>query len=460
MVTFSHLDHGTDEQLWRASARLAATPELNVRLDDFTRLVLVSAHPDDETLAAAGLLLQAARHGLEIRLVAATDGEASHPGSSTHSPEQLAVIRRQELAHAVGLVAPGTLIAELGIPDGHVAAESEQLRRAILAECGPEPGGSLIVAPWRSDGHADHDAAGEAAAAAARESGNPLLEYPIWLWHWGSPDSPSVPWASMRRLTLDAAEAARKESAVSCHFSQNSPLSDLPGDETLLSEAMISHFSRPFETFIDAAGFLVPDGEQRLSWAQSQFDAVHRNLAEPWSAPEAWYEERKRLLTLAALPSRHYGSALEIGCSTGVLTRDLAARCDSVLAVDLSAEAVKTAARRTAGLPSVRTLQLAVPERWPEGTFDLIVLSEVGYYLDHGTLLQTLDLMLGSLLPGGALLACHWRHPITGWPLDGDDVHDFLRGDGRLKSSGTYTEEDFILEVFTVQEPAEPEHEP
>ncbi|MDJ0355942.1 PIG-L family deacetylase [Paenarthrobacter sp. PH39-S1] len=450
MVTFSHLDHGTDEQLWRDSTRLADTPELNLRFGSYTRLVLVAAHPDDETLTAAGLLQQATRHGLEVRLVVATDGEASHPGSSTHTPEQLAVIRRQELVHAVGTVAPAALITHLGIPDGRVAVGGDQLRRTILAECGPEPGESLIVAPWRSDGHADHDAAGEAAAAAALESGNPLLEYPVWLWHWGTPDDPSVPWASMRRLTLDGPDMARREQAINCHFSQNAPLSDLPGDETLLSAAMISHFSRPFEIFIDAAGSMVPDGDERLSWAQAQFDAVHRNLAEPWSAPEAWYEERKRLLTLAALPARHYVSALEIGCSTGVLTRDLARRCDRVLGVDLSAEAVKTAARRTAGIPGVRTLQLAVPGHWPEGSFDVIVLSEVGYYLDHETLQQTLELMLGSLLPGGTLLACHWRHQISGWPLRGDEVHEFLRGDGRLRPRGRYTEEDFILEVFTV----------
>lgn len=464
MVTFSHLDDGTAERVWRGSGRLGATPELNLHLPRFTKLVLVSAHPDDETLAAAGLLQRAARHGLQIRLLVATDGEASHPDSSTHTPGQLAAIRGSELDHAMGTLAPAAQIRRLGIPDGQIAASRELLKQAILAECagapdradagaaeaGPEQGQTLIVAPWRADGHTDHDAAGEAAAAAAAESGSTLLEYPVWLWHWGTPDSSRVPWASMRQLTLAATDMAGKERAITCHFSQNSPLSDLPGDETLLSAEMISHFRRPYEIFIDAAGSMMPDGDERVKWAQAQFDAVHQNLAEPWSAPEAWYEERKRLLTVAALPAREYASALEIGCSTGVLTRDLAQRCRTVLGVDLSAEAVKTAARRNADLPGVRTMQLAVPGQWPQDSFDLIVLSEVGYYLDRGTLLKTLDLMLGSLAPRGTVVACHWRHQITGWPLDGDAVHDFLRSDGRMESRGIYTEEDFILEVFAV----------
>ncbi|MCY0904518.1 bifunctional PIG-L family deacetylase/class I SAM-dependent methyltransferase [Arthrobacter sp. H14-L1] len=471
-MTFSHLDDGTAERLWRGSERLGATPELSLYLRRFSKLVLVSAHPDDETLAAAGLLQRAARHGLTIQLLLATDGEASHPESSTHTPGQLAAVRGAELDHAMGMLAPAAKIRRLGIPDGRIADSRELLKQAILAECAaaPDPAGAdapetgaeheaeraaehgqtLIVAPWRADGHTDHDAAGEAAAAAAAESGSTLLEYPVWLWHWGTPDSSRVPWSSMRRLTLAAADMAGKERAITCHYSQNSPLSDLPGDETLLCAEMISHFRRPYEIFIDAAGSMLPDGDERVQWAQAQFDAVHQDLAEPWSAPEAWYEERKRLLTVAALPAREYVSALEIGCSTGVLTRDLAQRCRRILAVDLSTEAVKTAARRNADLPGVKTMQLAVPGQWPQDSFDLIALSEVGYYLDRGTLLKTLDLMLGSLAPGGTVVACHWRHQITGWPLDGDAVHDFLRSDGRLKSQGIYTEEDFILEVFTV----------
>lgn len=450
MVTFSHLDRGTAEQLWDSSPRLQSVPAVNLDLAHYDRLVLVTAHPDDETLAAAGPLQAAALHGTDIRLVLATWGEASHPGSRTHTAERLAVVRRSELAHALDVLAPAARMDYVGLRDGEVADGEAVLRQAILAQCSPEPGRTLVVAPWRGDGHTDHAAAGRAAASAAAERGNRFLEYPVWLWHWANPEHPAVPWAAMRRRQLSAVELARKNTALACHHSQIEALSPLPGDETLLSAAVLSHFSRPFEIFIDAAGTMGPDGDRRTEWARHQFDAIHQGSAEPWSAADSWYEARKRQLTLAVLPRAHFSSGLELGCSTGVLTRDLASRCATLLGLDFSAEAVKTATERTAGLPGVEIRQLAVPQQWPEGTFDLIVLSEVGYYLEPAALRETIGLMAGSLTPDGVLITCHWRHPIEGWPLDGDGVHSLLRNAGDFTCTGVYTEQDFILETFAL----------
>lgn len=452
MVTFSHLDESTPERLWLASPRLGAVPIMHPKLDRYDRLVLISAHPDDETLAAAGLLQAAVHHGLEVRLVLATLGEASHPGSGTHTQEQLAAIRREELDHAVSALAPAAVIDYLALQDGQVALRQEDLSRAILGHCTPDPGKTLIVAPWRGDGHTDHAAAGTVAAAAAAHSGNPLLEYPVWMWHWGRPEDPALPWASLRRLNLGRTEVARKNTAINCHFSQISPLSDLPGDETLLSESVLVHFRRSYEIYIDSAGIMAPVGSELVQWASQQFDAIHEDFAEPWQAPEAWYEKRKRQLTLAMLPRERFAAGLEIGCSTGVLTAELAGRCTNLLGVDLSAEAVRTAIQRTAALPGVSIAQLNVPQQWPPGAFDLIVLSEVGYYFNRTSLRETVDRMAGALRRDGVLLACHWRHPIEGWPLDGDAVHDYLRQHPALKDIGFYKERDFVLEAFALNE--------
>ncbi|MFI5084648.1 MAG: PIG-L family deacetylase [Actinomycetales bacterium] len=449
MVTFTHRDAGTAESGWLASPRLAAVAPLPARTwAGLSRVVVVSAHPDDETLAAAGLIQHAVAAGLEVHLIVATLGEASHPESRTHTPAQLARIRREELRHAVGRLAPDAVIDFLGLDDGDLAAGADAVRTAVAADVAPGPAHTLIVAPWRSDAHTDHDAAGHAAAEAARETGNKLLEYPVWLWHWAPVDSPEVPWAAMRRLRLSAAQQRAKESAISCHFSQVAALSEEPGDEALLDDAVLEHFRRPFEIYLDTAGGLAPDGDHGRAWAASEFDAIHREGAEPWDAPESWYEERKRALTLAALPRRRFGSALEIGCSTGVLTEQLAARADSVLGVDLSRQAVRTATERTRALTSVDIRTLAIPEEWPAGRFDLVVLSEVGYYLHAAALERTLERVLASMTEDGVLVACHWRHPISGWPLDGEDVHRAFGEHPRLHRVGRYEEEDFLLEVF------------
>ena len=121
-------------------------------------------------------------------------------------------------------------------------------------------------------------------------------------------------------------------------------------------------------------------------------------------------------MSLASLPRPRFRRALEVGCSVGVLTSDLAPRCDELLALDVAGAAVALASERTRALPSVRVEQMAVPAQWPEGTFDLVVLSEVGYYLSLDELTSLCDRSIGSLSPDGVLVACHWRHPVEDTP--------------------------------------------
>jgi len=90
---------------------------------------------------------------------------------------------------------------------------------------------------------------------------------------------------------------------------------------------------------------------------------------------------------------------------------------------------------------------IVVPVAQPAG-FDLVVLSEVGYYWDADDLETALDRVLASLAPDGVLLACHWRHEVTEYPLAGDDVHEHVRRRTELTRVVQHVEEDFVLEVF------------
>ncbi|MGI8535862.1 MAG: class I SAM-dependent DNA methyltransferase [Mycobacteriales bacterium] len=173
------------------------------------------------------------------------------------------------------------------------------------------------------------------------------------------------------------------------------------------------------------------------------FDRMYAADADPWGFDSRWYEQRKYALTLAALPSPRYERGLEIGCSIGILTAALAARCTSLVAVDPSATAL--AAARTRVPPSVRLVLGAVPEHWPAGTYDLVVLSEIGYYLDGGDLVRLLGLVERDLAPGGTVVACHWRHPVPDYPLTGDQVHAALAHWPRVSR---VEEEDFLLDVL------------
>jgi len=175
----------------------------------------------------------------------------------------------------------------------------------------------------------------------------------------------------------------------------------------------------------------------------SYFDTLYAVSDDPWGFRSRWYEERKYALTLAALPQKEYARAVEIGCSVGVLTSMLARRCRELVAIDPSSSALETASQ---SVPSNVELVLgAAPDDWPAGSYDLVVLSEVGYYLSAADLERLLELTRRDLVPGGTVLACHWRHPVVDYPLSGDEVHRALARWPRLSR---VEEEDFLLEVF------------
>ena len=180
-----------------------------------------------------------------------------------------------------------------------------------------------------------------------------------------------------------------------------------------------------------------------MTLAAGYFDRLYAADPDPWGFTSRWYEQRKYALTVAALPAPTYARGLEVGCSIGVLTARLAARCRLLTAVDPSPVALSAAQTRVPS--SVRLIQGTVPHQWPAGTYDLVVLSEVGYYLDPADLGRLLDLIDRDLAPDGTIVACHWRHPVTDYPLTGDEVHAALTRWPRVTH---LEEEDFLLDVL------------
>ncbi len=437
---FLHSDSGTAEPQWVDDTRWADVPALTL-LDEshLERVVVVAAHPDDETLGAGGLIVAAAAAGLHVDVVVLTDGEASHPDSPSTTPPRLAAIRRSETRAAVRHLSPGSTVIFADLGDGRLKVSLTEAVSTLVDVIGEDGRKTLLVAPWRGDRHPDHEAAGRAAAIAAERTDARLLEYPIWLWHWAAPDE--APWAAMRALALPPAARTTREAALACHASQVLPLSHAAGDEVLLSADLLAHFHRDREVFVQ------PDLAHGPGKVDSAFDDLHQENDDPWSVMTAWFERRKRALTLAALPDEHYGRALEIGCSLGLLAGDLANRCDELVALDRSDVAVERARHRLRGVPNVQVEAAVVPRDWPSGTFDLVVVSEVGYFLSPLELDGLLARVRDNLAPGGHVVLCHWRHPIVGWPLDGDRVHDLWRAASEQDPLVVHRERDFLLEV-------------
>ncbi|MFD8328017.1 SAM-dependent methyltransferase [Streptomyces lydicus] len=184
-----------------------------------------------------------------------------------------------------------------------------------------------------------------------------------------------------------------------------------------------------------------------MSTPADYFDAMYATAADPWDLAGRWYEQRKYALTLASLPRTRYRAAFEPGCSVGVLTRLLAARCDHLLAADRVPAAVTAATARTRDLPHVEVRRLAVPDAWPEGTFDLVVLSELLYYFDAATLRDTLGRTLDSLEPGGTLVTVHWNHPVREHCRTGPEVASALAAVPALHLLTEVRDTDFTLQI-------------
>jgi SAM-dependent methyltransferase len=177
------------------------------------------------------------------------------------------------------------------------------------------------------------------------------------------------------------------------------------------------------------------------------FERLYQADEDPWELASRWYERRKYALTVAALPSERYRSAFEPGCSVGVLTERLAPRCDRLLAVDHVATTVTVAARRLASFVHVRVEQRTIPDDWPPGPFDLLVLSEICYYFDVDELRELVRRAARSLAAGATIVAVHWTGE-TDYPLTAADAHQVLAQTSTFEMLAHHVDEQFLLDVW------------
>lgn len=486
MTAFHHSDAGTPESTWLLADDWDALPVLDVAalVAERPRVVVASAHPDDEALAVGGLVARLSDAGAEVVVVVATAGEWSHPGSTTWSPDLLATTRRAEVVAAVACLAPRALVVQLDRPDRGLTAAEDDLADELVAFLSAD---TLLLAPYPDDGHGDHDALGRAAAVAAARVGAALAHYPLWVWHWADPTQ--FPWE--RGVVVEPGEAAlaRKRAAIEEYRSQIAPLGPLPGDEEVITDAMLTRARRTVEVL------LVPDDGAPLPTAPSAvtasassgdsgdsgdpgdsgdsadpadakdpatdahadtaapFDAMFDDTDDPWSA-SSFYERRKFGLTLGVLGRERYGRILEIGCATGVLTSQLASRGDAVVGMDVSARALERArgvAAQALGPKGARRIEWVrgeAPHDVPDGPFDLVVLSEVGYFLRPTRLLATLRRIRRVLADSGEIVLVHFQHPTSDIPLDGGLVHEQAASVFELPRRARYVDADVAIDVW------------
>lgn len=188
------------------------------------------------------------------------------------------------------------------------------------------------------------------------------------------------------------------------------------------------------------------------------FERLYSASDDPWRVRESWYEQRKRAVILASLPQRRYRNAYEPGCGNGELSAELAQRCAHLLASDASPAAVALSRSRLAACApgAARVERHVLPEDWPLADtvrFDLIVVSELAYYLDCAAFTQLQAHILASLAPGGTLVFCHWRHDFDDRVQASADLHAAMTALPALAQVLHHRDADFLLDIWSARTP-------
>lgn len=242
MVSFDAHDPGTSNTSWLQAPQLMDAPRLS--LDHHDQVIVLAAHPDDETLGAGGLLATAAAGGSTTSVIIVTDGAAAqHVGS----PSALARIRAAEATSALATLDPGIKVEFLDRPDGAIREEQELITGLLDHRLRHVSRSTLVLTTWRGDGHRDHRILGEIAVNLAARHRLECWEYPIWLWHWGHPTHPGIPWHRAANLWLDPHTRQRKQEALGHYASQTRPATS--SQRPVLHRRFLANFDRPFETY-------------------------------------------------------------------------------------------------------------------------------------------------------------------------------------------------------------------
>jgi SAM-dependent methyltransferase len=176
------------------------------------------------------------------------------------------------------------------------------------------------------------------------------------------------------------------------------------------------------------------------------FERKYRENADPWDFARSEYERSRYGAIISGLGERRYERAFEPGCSVGELTWRLASHCELVDAIDISATAIDRAKLCCSGLSNVTLRVGGLPHHIPEGSFDLIVFSEIGYYFDEAGLQELGKSLVDHISSSGTLLAAHWLGTSKDHVLSGDRVHEVLGGLDGLRLSYSERYERFRLD--------------
>lgn len=179
------------------------------------------------------------------------------------------------------------------------------------------------------------------------------------------------------------------------------------------------------------------------------FDSLYAENIDPWRYRSSEYERAKYDATLAALPRQHYHSAIEAGCSIGELSRRLSSRCDKLIGIDISDVALKEARSRNADLPHLSFVKGELPADWPNEKADLILLSEILYFLSAEEIDQLAAKILNWWKPFGSCILVNYLAPIPE-PIQGGEAAERFIAAIRAINADTHAAAPIITDQYRI----------
>lgn len=202
----------------------------------WTKTIVLSPHPDDETLGSGGLIADLCKKNIEVWVIAITDGENSYTDI-----KNLREIRKKEQINALEtLGVPRDRIIRFALEDSTVQNNEQQLERLLLPFINHE---THLVAPWIGDFHSDHEATGRVAIKIAQKTGALLSFYFFWTWHTATRSS--LEQFALYLYPLDSETYQSKQKALQCYMSQQQHSSG----KSILPPHLLLPALRPFEVY-------------------------------------------------------------------------------------------------------------------------------------------------------------------------------------------------------------------
>ncbi|WP_316796975.1 bifunctional PIG-L family deacetylase/class I SAM-dependent methyltransferase [Pedobacter agri] len=434
-----------DKEAFRKLAIQISDEELNF----INNCLILIPHPDDESLACAGFIAKLVKKGVQFKIILTTDGSRSHPNSKKFPAEKLTDLRKKELKQVIALLGLETdvLICYDSI-DSAMPARGEpgfDELVAILANDLKSFKPDLILVPYELDPHRDHRATWQLLMSALEKGTitRPIIwEYPVWLYeNAAKSDLPHLKPNELRFVDVSSYNKL-KQSCIEAHVSQTTKMIDDDPNGFILSSEMIANFTTGKEYFMERKKI-----NPNATLSEDYFESLYTNSDDPWNFEKSEYERKKYEASLAAIPKLLYNNALEIGCSIGIFTSMLGIYCRSLTAIDISKTALEKAKLRSLNSLHIKFKLGGIPSDFPNENFDLIVMSEVGYYLSMEDLLVTRNLIENHLNGDGILLLVHWTHFVVDYPISGDDVHECFKQSALTHLEGSRND-DYRIDVF------------